>query len=137
MLVSRFMPDNRKGGLGASSAAKAALLAVLLLVPVLLVSGVLIDVSQAQPRRSAWLKLVTESWKSVSVEESPDDDSDDDSVTVALVLPDTWTLVLPDPGLTGFADRYNVTNACVEVYRLKSGGGFDRAGTFYPNGNAR
>jgi hypothetical protein len=115
------MPDNRKGGLGASSAAKAALLAVLLLVPVLLVSGVLIDVSQAQPRRSAWLKLVTESWKGVDVVESPDD-------------PDTWTLVLPDPGLTGFADRYNVTNACVEVYRLKSGGGFDRAGTFYPNG---
>jgi hypothetical protein len=115
------MPDNRKGGLGASSAAKAALLAVLLLVPVLLVSGVLIDVSQAQPRRSAWLKLVTESWKGVYVVESPDDT-------------DTWTLVLPDPGLTGFADRYNVTNACVEVYRLKSGGGFDRAGTFYPNG---
>jgi hypothetical protein len=115
------MPNNRKGGLSASSAAKVALLAVLLLVPVLLVSGVLIDVSQAQPRRSAWLKLVTESWKGVDVVESPDD-------------PDTWTLVLPDPGLTGFADRYNVTNACVEVYRLKSGGGFDRAGTFYPNG---
>jgi len=115
------MPDNRKGGLGASSAAKAALLAVMLLLPVLLVGGVLIDISQAQPRKSAWLKLVTEAWKGGSVVESPTDDSD------------TWTRVLPNATLTGFADRYNVTNACVEVYRLKSGGGFDRAGTFYPN----
>ncbi|MEM0445052.1 MAG: hypothetical protein QXY54_03685, partial [Nitrososphaerota archaeon] len=111
------MPDNGRGhrSLGAADVAKAALLAVLLLTPVLI--GVsMLGVSVAQPKYSAWLKLVTDSWDGVAV-------TDPDPVDPPVL-----------PNGPGFADRYNVTNACVEVYRLKSFGGHDFAGTFYPNG---
>ncbi|MEM4190657.1 MAG: hypothetical protein QXO79_02560, partial [Nitrososphaerota archaeon] len=110
------MPDNGRGhrSLGAADVAKAALLAVLLLTPVL-VGVSMLGVSVAQPKYSAWLKLVTDSW-----EGTPD-----------TTLPGDTPVM---PAGVGFADRYNVTNACVEVYRLKSFGGHDFAGTFYPNG---
>jgi hypothetical protein len=91
-----------------------ALLAAMLAIPAALY---VIPVVQATPDRSAWLKIVTEAWKGVDYPGPP------------------WTLVRPHPTLTGFADRYNVTNVCVEVYQLKSGGAFDRApgSPFYPN----
>jgi hypothetical protein len=91
-----------------------ALLAAMLAIPAALY---VIPVVQATPDRSAWLKIVTEAWKGVDYPGPP------------------WTLAQPHPTLRGFADRYNVTNVCVEVYRLKSGGAFDRApgSPFYPN----
>ncbi|MDW8073435.1 MAG: carboxypeptidase-like regulatory domain-containing protein [Nitrososphaerota archaeon] len=109
------MPDNSSRGhrsLGAADVAKAALLAVLLLTPLLVGISVL-GVSFAQTKYSAWLKLVTDSWDGTKV-------------------PGYVTPVLPEG--PGFPDRYNVTNACVEVYRLKGVGGADFAGSFYPNG---
>ncbi len=91
------------------------MLAVLLLTPVL-VGVSMLGVSVAQPKYSAWLKLVTDSWDGVAV-------TDPDPIDPPVL-----------PNRPGFADRYNVTNACVEVYRLKSFGGYDFAGTFYPDG---
>ena len=96
--------DNR----GLAKVGVVALLAAMLAIPAALY---VIPVVQAQPTYSAWLKIVTESWKGQSTNPA-----------------------LPNPNLRGFADRYNATNVCVEVYRLKGGFGYDSAGTFTPNG---
>ena len=72
--------DNR----GLAKIGIVALLAAMLAIPAALY---VIPVVQATPDRSAWLKIVTEAWKGVYLEEDPADD------------PATWTLAFPDPDL--------------------------------------
>jgi hypothetical protein len=74
----------------------AVLLALLLALPTAFMATAFIAPAVGQTNYSAWLKIVTESW---------DGDGTD-------------TPVFPDG--PGFADRYNATNVCVELYRFKN-----------------
>jgi hypothetical protein len=74
----------------------AVLLALLLALPTAFMATAFIAPAVGQTNYSAWLKIVTESW---------DGDGAD-------------TPVFPDG--PGFADRYNATNVCVELYRFKN-----------------
>ncbi|MEM4305734.1 MAG: hypothetical protein QXD61_07145 [Candidatus Caldarchaeum sp.] len=78
---------------------QAVLLALLLALPTTFL-GAAVLTTQAQTNYSAWLKIVTDSWKGTGTPP-----------------------VLPDPAYTGFADRYNATNVCVELYRFKNPSG--------------
>jgi hypothetical protein len=117
------MPDNRKGGLGATGVAKIVLLAVLLAIPVALYSAPLVS---AQTTYSAWLKLVTPSWNGVPCPGAP----------VSSIPP---MRACPNTAFTGFADRYNLTGDWywVEVYHERGAPFNDaiKAGAwkFYPN----
>jgi hypothetical protein len=98
------------------------LLAALLAIPAALY---VIPAVEAAGTYSAWLKIVTPSWNGV----------------VCLGAPATSNPPMsacPDPNVTGFADRYNLTGQWywVEVYRER-GAPFNDAifgGKFYPNG---
>jgi hypothetical protein len=74
----------------------AVLLALLLALPTAFMATAFIAPAVGQPNYSAWLKIVTESWDGKG----------------------TDTPVFPDG--PGFADRYNATNVCVELYRFKN-----------------
>jgi len=120
------MPDNRKGDLGASSAAKAALLAVLAVLLAIPAALYVIPVVQAAGTHSAWLKIVTPSWNGV------------DCTPLITPQPSTPRMKACPGSTTGFADRYNLTGQWywVEVYQER-GAPFNDAvfyGKFYPNG---
>jgi hypothetical protein len=74
----------------------AVLLALLLALPTAFMATAFIAPAVGQTNYSAWLKIVTESWDGTG----------------------TDTPVFPDG--PGFADRYNATNVCVELYRFKN-----------------
>jgi hypothetical protein len=74
----------------------AVLLALLLALPTAFMATAFIAPAVGQTNYSAWLKIVTESWDGKG----------------------TDTPVFPDG--PGFADRYNATNVCVELYRFKN-----------------
>jgi hypothetical protein len=74
----------------------AVLLALLLALPTAFMATAFIAPAVGQTNYSAWLKIVTESWDGTGAD----------------------TPVFPDG--PGFADRYNATNVCVELYRFKN-----------------
>jgi len=68
---------------------------------------------QAQAYETAWLKVVTPSWNKPTAAFSP----------------------TPDPTATTVPDRFNVTNALVELYTVMPAvGGRVLLGTFHTNG---
>ncbi|MEM4306517.1 MAG: hypothetical protein QXD61_11150, partial [Candidatus Caldarchaeum sp.] len=75
---------------------QAVLLALLLALPTAFLGASLVAPAFAQPNYTAWLKIVTSAWEGTG-----------------------YPPVTPDPARTGYAERYNVTNVCVEVYRFK------------------
>jgi hypothetical protein len=74
----------------------AVLLALLLALPTAFMATAFIAPAVGDQNYSAWLKIVTESWDGTGAD----------------------TPVFPDG--PGFADRYNATNVCVELYRFKN-----------------
>jgi hypothetical protein len=74
----------------------AVLLALLLALPTAFMATAFIAPAVGQTNYSAWLKIVTESWDGTGA----------------------YTPVFPAG--PGFADRYNATNVCVELYRFKN-----------------
>jgi hypothetical protein len=78
----------------------AVLLALLLALPTAFMATALIAPVQGQTTHTAWLKIVTSAWTGTNV-------------------PGGISPTIP-AGPTGFANRYNVTNVCVELYRFKS-----------------
>jgi hypothetical protein len=100
----------------------AVLLALLLALPTaFLATAYIAAPAQAQPVYTAWLKIVTSAWTGTNV-----------TGGVSPTLP-----IDPPIGPTGFANRYNVTNVCVEVYRIYPRAGVDHGRnndpTFNPN----
>ncbi len=77
---------------------QAVLLALLLALPTAFLGASLVAPAFAQTNYTAWLKIVTSAWEGT---------------------PTVYPPVTPDPARTGYAERYNVTNVCVEVYRFK------------------
>ncbi|GBC70039.1 hypothetical protein HRbin01_01747 [archaeon HR01] len=84
----------------------AVLLALLLALPTTFLATAYLAPAFGQTNYSAWLKIVTDSWDGINYF-------------------GFQTPVNPD-GI-GFADRYNVTNVCVELYRFKNPGGLNPA----------
>jgi hypothetical protein len=78
----------------------AVLLALLLALPTAFMATAFIAPVQGQTMHTAWLKIVTSAWTGTNV-------------------PGGISPTIP-AGPTGFANRYNVTNVCVELYRFKS-----------------
>jgi hypothetical protein len=77
----------------------AVLLALLLALPTAFMATAFIAPVSAQPTFSAWLKIVTDSWDGATIGSFP--------TPVQPVGP-------------GFADRYNATNVCVELYWFRN-----------------
>jgi hypothetical protein len=77
----------------------AVLLALLLALPTAFMATAFIAPVSAQPTFSAWLKIVTDSWDGATIGSFP--------TPVRPVGP-------------GFADRYNATNVCVELYWFRN-----------------
>jgi len=77
----------------------AILLALLLAIPTVFLAAAVLTPVYSQPTYSAWIKIVTDSW--------------DGGAFAGFTTP-------VNPTGVGFADRYNVTNACVELYRFKN-----------------
>ncbi|MEM4237097.1 MAG: hypothetical protein QW823_04800, partial [Candidatus Caldarchaeum sp.] len=75
---------------------QAVLLALLLALPTAFLGAAIVSPAFAQTNHTAWLKIVTSAWEGTG-----------------------YPPVTPDPARTGYAERYNVTNVCVEVYRFK------------------
>jgi hypothetical protein len=93
----------------------AVLLALLLALPTaFLATAYIAAPAQAQPMYTAWLKIVTSAWTGTT------------SGGISPTLPS---------GPTGFANRYNVTNVCVEVYRIYPRAGVDHGRNNDPNFN--
>jgi hypothetical protein len=93
----------------------AVLLALLLALPTaFLATAYIAAPAQAQPVHTVWLKIVTSAWTGTT------------SGGVSPTLPS---------GPTGFANRYNVTNVCVEVYRIYPRAGVDHGRNNDPNFN--
>jgi hypothetical protein len=89
----------------------AVLLALLLALPTaFLATAYIAAPAQAQPVYTVWLKIVTSAWTGSNA-------------------PGGVSPTLPT-GPTGFANRYNVTNVCVEVYRI-----YPRAGVNHGRNN--
>jgi hypothetical protein len=84
----------------------AVLLALLLALPTAFMATAFIAPAVGQPNYSAWLKIVTDSWNAVPYPGF--------STPVNATFPGSERL--------GFADRYNVTNVCVELYKFKNPG---------------
>jgi len=106
----------------------ATILALLLIAPTVLIAAVSFAPSvEAQQSYSAWMKIVTSGWKGVDVagNKGTADSAPRDADAKA---------VFPDPEYTGFADRYNVTNVCVELYQFKSLGFDGPVNAGAPNG---
>lgn len=103
--------------------------AILLLVAMLALSTVIVSMPEAESQtlRFAWLKLTTPSWSGTT------------SMTGCpglTVLPLAHRMAAcPNPLVTGFADRYNLTADWyfVEVYRETASLGTFFHGKFYPN----
>jgi hypothetical protein len=84
----------------------AVLLALLLALPTAFMATAFIAPAVGQTNYSAWLKIVTDSWNAVPYSGF--------STPVNATFPGSERL--------GFADRYNVTNVCVELYKFKNPG---------------
>jgi hypothetical protein len=84
----------------------AVLLALLLALPTAFMATAFIAPTYAQPTYSAWLKIVTDSWNAVPYP--------------GFSTPVNATFLGSER--LGFADRYNVTNVCVELYKFKNPG---------------
>jgi hypothetical protein len=84
----------------------AVLLALLLALPTAFMATAFIAPAVGQTNYSAWLKIVTDSWNAVPYPGF--------STPVNATFPGSERL--------GFADRYNVTNVCVELYKFKNPG---------------
>jgi hypothetical protein len=82
----------------------ALLLALLLTLPTAFLATALIAPAVGQPNNSAWLKIVTDSWNAVPYP--------------GFSTPVNATFLGSER--LGFADRYNVTNVCVELYKFKN-----------------
>ncbi|BAJ50413.1 hypothetical protein CSUB_C0553 [Candidatus Caldarchaeum subterraneum] len=82
------------------------MLALLLALPTAFLGAAIVTPAFAQPNYTAWLKIVTASW--------------DGAPYVAGAPP-------VQPTGVGFADRYNVTNVCVELYKFKNPSGASTA----------
>jgi hypothetical protein len=80
----------------------AVLLALLLALPTAFMATAYIAPAVGEETYSAWLKIVTDSWNAVPYSGF--------STPVNATFPGSERL--------GFADRYNVTNVCVELYRF-------------------
>ncbi|MEM4227960.1 MAG: hypothetical protein QW793_07285, partial [Candidatus Caldarchaeum sp.] len=78
---------------------QAVLLALLLALPTAFLGAAIVSPAFAQTNHTAWLKIVTSAWKG---------------------NPSTGGISPVLPTGTDFAERYNVTNVCVEVYRFKN-----------------
>jgi hypothetical protein len=85
----------------------AVLLALLLALPTAFMATAFIAPVSAQPTFSAWLKIVTDSWDGTNFPGFPTPVSPNDPATQV-------------PIGTGFADRYNATNVCVELYWFRN-----------------
>jgi hypothetical protein len=95
----------------------AVLLALLLALPTAFLATAYIAVpAQAQPMHTAWLKIVTSAWDGTG-------------------YPPTVPPNPPPPHQSGFADRYNVTNVCVEVYSIYPRAGVNHGRNNDPNFN--
>jgi hypothetical protein len=98
----------------------AVLLALLLALPTAFLATAYITApAQAQPVYTAWLKIVTSAWTGTNGTNVP-----------VRGFPPTFPT-----GPTGFANRYNVTNVCVEVYRIYPRAGVDHGRNNDPNFN--
>ncbi|HDJ66365.1 MAG TPA: hypothetical protein ENF33_01430, partial [Nitrososphaeria archaeon] len=105
------------------------LISLLLLSTVAIASTAFIAPVSSQAKKTAWLKIVTTSWKGVNC-------GIYDGISTGFYGDDVGVNTPMCPGGTGFAERFNVTSqeAFVEVYGIKPNFAlFEHQGTFEPN----